>query len=53
MKRKGPVLIEVCGETEPTEEFLLCYQRAILCTLAERGTIAPKMLAECIGELEP
>lgn len=52
MKHEQPVLIGVCGQLEPTEEFLLYYKREILCILAERGVIDPKMLADCMGDLE-
>lgn len=52
MKHKQPVLIGVCGQLEPTEEFLLCYKREILCILAERGIIDPKVLADCTEALE-
>ena len=52
MKHEQPILLGVPGRVEPTEEFLLCYKREILCVLAEQDIIDPKTLADCMEMLE-
>lgn len=51
MKHEKPVLLECHGHRNPTNAFLLAFQREVLYALAEHGMIDQETLSACMEEL--